>query len=81
MKELRLQRSHQELIYKQKSWKEWLKEGDRNTKFFRTSVMIKRQWNKINFVQQGFTLLTTQKEISSYFIESFKELFASKSMD
>lgn len=37
----------EEIFWRQKSWIQWLKEGERNTKFFHRSTLANRAHNKI----------------------------------
>lgn len=43
----------EELLWKQKSRNDWLKEGDGNTKFFHTSTLVRRRRNKIEALQNA----------------------------
>ncbi|KAF7823597.1 reverse transcriptase [Senna tora] len=44
--------NQEELFWKQKSRCQWIIEGDRNTRFYHTSTMIRRRRNKILSFQQ-----------------------------
>jgi hypothetical protein len=45
--QLEARKAQEEILWKQKSRIQWLKEGDRNTKFFHRSVMQRRHSNRI----------------------------------
>ena len=77
LEELRVQRERLESIFKQKSREVWLKEGDRNTKFFHTSTLVRRRRNKIVKIKAGKDWIQGKEEIKNYFIREFKELFYS----
>ena len=65
----------------QKSRVQWLKEGDKNTHFFHSSVKGRRQRNKIQRLQREDTTWTnSEEEIGEEVVNHFKELFRSKGM-
>ncbi|XP_038977842.1 uncharacterized protein LOC120108329 [Phoenix dactylifera] len=43
--------SQQEIFWRQKSRVQWIQEGDRNTKFFHQSTLIRRQRNRIRSIR------------------------------
>ena len=55
-----------EILWKQKSRELWLKEGDRNTKFFHLSTIIRRRRNNIDAIKSEEGLwVTSSNQISS----------------
>uniref|UniRef100_A0A2N9FGJ6 CCHC-type domain-containing protein n=1 Tax=Fagus sylvatica TaxID=28930 RepID=A0A2N9FGJ6_FAGSY len=63
-------------IWKQKSREIWLRDGDRNTKLFHLSTIIRRRHNAINAIRNdagGWIL--DKKEIGQHIREKFKVLF------
>lgn len=64
--------------YSQKRSREvWLKEGDRNSKFFHVSTVIKRRRNQILTVKSEICWLSDEKEIGNFFFQNFQHLYAS----
>lgn len=66
----------QEIFWRQRSRITWLKEGDRNTKFFHMSALNRKIKNKISSMrlESGeFTVL--HEDISSILVKHFKSLF------
>lgn len=78
--ELRMQRKRLELIYAQKSRELWLREGDRNTRFFHTSITMRKRRNYIGAILDGNTWLKTLIQIHEYFLDKFEELYSSGSL-
>lgn len=74
--QLEVQRNRMESIYRQKSRDVWLKQGDKNSKFFHLSLLIKRRHNIIEMIKDGQNWITNAKEISSYFVTKFEELYS-----
>eukprot|EP00253_Pinus_taeda_P032778 PITA_32778 len=71
-----LEREHQEeVLWRQKSRIRWLKEGEKNTKFFHRTIVQRRMHNHIAQVTnaQG-EKLETQEEIEKEFLHYFKEM-------
>lgn len=66
-----------ESINRQKSRELWLKERDRNTKFFHLSIVIRRKRNRINAIQDGDKWLFKENDIAAYFKDNFEKLFTS----
>ena len=70
----------EELKWKQKSRELWLKEGDRNSKFFHLSTLIRRRRNLIAEIQlDNGHWIHDRKDIEDYFANHFKEVFLSSS--
>ena len=65
-----------ETLWRQKSRELWLKLGDRNTKFFHLSTIIRHKRNNIDAIrdEQGAWIMETES-IRSLFLNSFKNLF------
>uniref|UniRef100_A0A803P0S6 Reverse transcriptase domain-containing protein n=1 Tax=Cannabis sativa TaxID=3483 RepID=A0A803P0S6_CANSA len=74
--------SRQSNIWRQKSRELWLRDGDRNTRFFHASTVIRRKRNFISSVSDdGVFWLRTRQEIGNYFTNNFKEVFSSSHPD
>nr|XP_048330864.1 uncharacterized protein LOC125422764 [Ziziphus jujuba var. spinosa] len=74
---LRVHRSRWESILRQKSRETWLKEGDKNTKFFHSSLLNRRRKNKIQAIKDDQRGLSNPDQIRQYFLNHFKELYKS----
>ena len=65
-----------EILRKQKSRELWLKEGDRNTKFFHLSTIIRRMRNNIDAIKSEEGLwATSSNQIRHLFYNSFRKIF------
>ncbi|WOL07573.1 hypothetical protein Cni_G16317 [Canna indica] len=58
-----------------KSMKKWIEEGDKNTKYFHSSVMLRRKRNQIDMLIQEGKQLTEDKDIVEAFAEWYKILW------
>ena len=68
-----------ERIWRQKSRQFWLEEGDRNTRFFHVSTMIRRKRNFIGaIVGEDNKWIPNPQLIGNYLTKNFKELFSSQ---
>jgi hypothetical protein len=65
-----------DILWRQKSLETWLREGDRNSKFFLLSTIIRRRRNNIDAIKDdsGHWILKSN-EIGNHFLIKFKELF------
>ena len=62
---------------KQKSRELWLKEGDRNSKFFHASTLIRRRRNNILEIKlENGERIYGREDIGKYFEEHFNELYS-----
>ena len=65
-----------EIHWKEKSREVWLKEGDKNSKFFHFSTIIRRRRNSIDSIKNDFgEWITDRREIQKHFVGKFKTLF------
>ena len=68
----------EELRWKQKSRELWLKEGDRNSRFFHLSTLIHRRRNLISEIKlDDGSLINNRANIQDYFEGSFSSLYQS----
>ncbi|CAN1817498.1 Putative ribonuclease H protein At1g65750 [Linum perenne] len=68
-----------EIGWKQRANVKWLAEGDRNTAFFHTSVIHRRQRNKITRLQDSNgNWIQTDRELSNHANAFFKDLFTKR---
>lgn len=66
----------EETFWRQKYHETWLKEGERNTKFFHTSTKVRRNYNKIFSIHNmARELLTDQDSINSEVVNFFSSAF------
>lgn len=72
---LRTQRNRMESINRQKSQELWLKNRDKNSKFFHVSTFVRRRHNQINSIETNSEWITDEKAIAEVFITNVKELF------
>jgi hypothetical protein len=72
----------EEILWRQKSWVQWLNEGEKNTKFFHRSMIHRRLINRITKLDdsQGNTLLTHQ-EITHELTNFYKDLLLEPKVD
>ena len=65
----------------QKSRETWLREGDRNSKYFHLSTVIRRRCNSIDVKFDAGGWITDKKSIKEHFLLKFIELFKEETMD
>nr|XP_011457336.1 PREDICTED: uncharacterized protein LOC105349397 [Fragaria vesca subsp. vesca] len=71
--------SSEEVFWKQKSRNLWLREGDKSTKFFHLSTIIRRRRNKIEGLEDEFgTWKTKREDLHITAVNYFKGLFRKK---
>lgn len=75
--ELHIQRAREESINRKKSRELWFENGNRNSKFFHSSTIIRHQRNRINYIHHGSRLIQREEEIIEYFTSKFSNLFTS----
>jgi exonuclease III len=68
-------KKQEEILWKQKSRIQWLKEGERNTKFFHRATIQRRQSNKITHLitEEGETL-HSHADLETHLVDYFQDL-------
>ena len=65
-----------EMLWRQKSHETWLKDGDKNSKFFHLSTIIRRKRNSIDALKDDFgNWLSCKKDIRGHVVDKFTNLF------
>jgi exonuclease III len=65
----------EELLWKQKSRVRWLKEGERNTKFFHRTVIQRRHTNRItHLVSDAGDTLHSHADLETHLVDYFQDL-------
>jgi hypothetical protein len=68
----------EEVKWQQNPWDLWLREGDRNSKFFHLSTLVRRRRNFIvEVLLPNGQWIHSRDEIENYFVDQFNELFHS----
>jgi hypothetical protein len=71
-----------EILWRQKSREMWLKDGDKNSKFFHLSTVIGRKRNSIDDIKNGDgEWITCKKDIRIHVVESFQHLFREEAVE
>ncbi|CAL8990846.1 unnamed protein product, partial [Prunus brigantina] len=79
VEEFNLLLEQEALFWQQKSRVKWLQEGDRNTKFFHLTTIIRRRRNKIERLKDENGVWVEESEaIKSVAVKYFSDLFNSK---
>ncbi|XP_039050208.1 uncharacterized protein LOC120191304 [Hibiscus syriacus] len=68
----------EEIFWLQKSRLDWIVKGERNTKFFHLTTMIRRKFNKIVGLYIENVWVTGKQDLCQHVYNYYKELFAGK---
>lgn len=72
----------EEVIWFQKSREKWIALGDRNTKFFHTSTVIRRRRNRIDMLKdEGGRWITEVDELEKVAVDYYTRLYSMEDVD
>lgn len=67
----------EEVLWMQKSPVDWLRLGDKNTKFFHTTTLVRRRRNRVEtLMNDEGALLTDSTDLKNNALEFYKKLFS-----
>uniref|UniRef100_A0A2N9G161 Reverse transcriptase domain-containing protein n=1 Tax=Fagus sylvatica TaxID=28930 RepID=A0A2N9G161_FAGSY len=68
--------NREEKMWRQRSRTSWLKEGDRNTKYFHSRASHRRRRNSLLFLRlENGNIVTNEEQIATQFVNYYQELF------
>ncbi len=71
-----------EILWRQKSRETWLKDGDKNSRFFHISSIIRRKRNSIDAIKDDSgEWLICKKDIREHVVDKFFNLFTEEPVD
>jgi exonuclease III len=80
--QLEERKKQEEILWKQKSRVQWLKEGEKNTKFFHRAMMHRRHINKINHLEDSQGNLTRDHtKIEEELLRYYQDLLTEPQQD
>jgi exonuclease III len=80
--QLEERRKQEEILWKQKSRVQWLKEGERNTKFFHRTVVHRRHVNRITHLEDGQgNIIREHSKIEAELINFYQDLLTETQED
>eukprot|EP00253_Pinus_taeda_P013673 PITA_13673 len=72
----------EEIFWRQKSRVQWLKEGERNTRFFHRSTLANRAHNRISSIKdEGGQLLSSHEDIEVVLVQHFRGIAKENILD
>ncbi|KAH9745843.1 reverse transcriptase domain-containing protein [Citrus sinensis] len=78
-KDLEIVMGQEEILWWQKSRKDWIMHGDRNTRFFHQKTIVRKRRNRIEAIQESSgNWLYNEEEIRNHGMGYFLELFTSE---
>eukprot|EP00253_Pinus_taeda_P034089 PITA_34089 len=67
--------ANKEIFWRQKSRVQWLKEGERNTRFFHRSTLANQAHNRISSIKdEEWQLVSTHEEIEAVLVQQFRRI-------
>jgi hypothetical protein len=80
--QLGTRKAQEEILWRQKSHIQWLKEGERNTKFFHRSVMQRRHSNRImHLTSDTGEHILDHEDMAATLTDYYKDLFTEPSLN
>ena len=71
-----------EILWRQKLREVWLKDGDKNSKIFHLSTIIRRRRNSINSIKGDHgNWITNKRDIRAFIVDKFQLLFQEEAID
>lgn len=82
IKELDVVMEQEEIVWFQKSREKWISEGDRNTKYFHTSTIIRRRKNRIEMLKNNDGVwISDPKELEDLAVAYYTRLYSMDDID
>lgn len=70
----------EEIMWKQWSWVEWLREGDKNTRYFHAKAPVWRRKNSTKRLQSDLGEWKEGKQVEALIIDYFKDLLSTSNI-